>query len=930
MYPLGKQFEVNYTKAKSDAKAIVQGANYRISIISERVIRLEYSQAGQFVDRPTQLIRKRNIGLADFSVRQDANIVEVTTKYLALNYIKGQPFVGNKVDPMKNLKITLLSRDRDRNKDWYYGHPEARNMLGNLVGVDVNIPKNLQKGLYSLDGFATIDDSLSKIIMEDGTLAEPPKDHIDLYVFMYDRDFKQALFDYFKMTGPPALPPRYALGNWWSRNIQYDDKAIHELIRNFERKKIPLAVMLFDNDWHIRNVGQFRDLKNGYTFNTALIKNPKGMIDEFHNRGIRVGLIVNPTEGIYPHEAFYKFMYDRDFKQALFDYFKMTGPPALPPRYALGNWWSRNIQYDDKAIHELIRNFERKKIPLAVMLFDNDWHIRNVGQFRDLKNGYTFNTALIKNPKGMIDEFHNRGIRVGLIVNPTEGIYPHEAFYKQASEYLGVTNGAVIQFDPLNPKLLDVLFKVFLHPLESVGVDFFWNDSTGGNDVTRLWALDHYMYLDSGRNNNKRGMILGRGSVIAPHRYPIIYGGSSSISWENLKNLPFLYLNAANIGVSWWSHDVAGNHGGIEEGELYVRYLQLSTFSPIFRFHGARGPYYKKEPWVWDAQTANIAADYMRLRHRFIPYLYTEAYNYTRAGTPLIQPFYYNYMWVYDDTLYRNQYYFGSQLLVCPILDKADKTMMRTVHRFFIPDGTWYDFVTGKKFPGNKKYISFFKEEDYPVFAHAGSIIPLSNRSDYQNVGLPTDLEIQIFPGVSNTYTLYEDDGITSLYKEGYYLKTSIDYNYLRNNYTVIIRSIEGKSGIAPEKRNYKMVFRNTKEAENVTIFFNADKVQSENYVDGNDFIVEIKDIPTIGQLTINCKGKDIEIDAARLINDDVNSILMDLQIETYTKEKIAAIMFSNEANSKKRIAIRKLKKAGLSKDYVNLFLRLLEYINEV
>ncbi len=144
MYPLGKQFEVNYTKAKSDAKAIVLGSNYRISIISERVIRLEYSAAGQFVDRPTQLIRKRNIGLADFSVRQDANIVEVTTKYLALNYIKGQPFVGNKVDPMKNLKITLLSRDRDRAKDWYYGHPEARNMLGNMVGVDVNIPVNLQ------------------------------------------------------------------------------------------------------------------------------------------------------------------------------------------------------------------------------------------------------------------------------------------------------------------------------------------------------------------------------------------------------------------------------------------------------------------------------------------------------------------------------------------------------------------------------------------------------------------------------------------------------------------------------------------------------------------------------------------------------------------------------------------------------------------
>ena len=255
--------------------------------------------------------------------------------------------------------------------------------------------------------------------------------------------------------------------------------------------------------------------------------------------------------------------------------------------------------------------------------------------------------------------------------------------------------------------------------------------------------------------------------------------------------------------------------------------------------------------------------------------------------------------------------------------------MNRTIHRFYIPDGVWYDFVTGKKFPGNKKYISFFKEEEYPVFAHAGSIIPLSNRSDYNNTGLPTDLEVQIFPGVSNTYTLYEDDGITSLYKEGYFLKTSIDYNYLKNNYTVIIRSIDGKSGIVPEKRNYKMVFRNTKETNDVVAYFNSEKIKVESYVDGNDFIVEVKNCPTIGQLTINCKGKDIEIDAVRLINDEVKSILMDLKISTYLKEEIDSIMFGDLPNNKKRIAIRKLKKKKLSKEYINLFLRLLEYINE-
>ncbi len=806
MYPLGKQFSVDSTKTISDKKAVFAGDNYRISVISERIIRLEYSASGNFVDRPTQLIKKRNLGLADFAIRQDSNIVEISSKYFVMTYIKGQPFVGPKLDPMKNLKVTLKSREKDRQKDWYVGYPEVRNLQGNMISVDVAIPKGLEKGLYSLDGFASIDDSKSKIIMDDGTLTDPPEDHLDIYVFMYDRDFKQVLLDYFKMTGAPALIPRYALGNWWSRNTTYSDTTLYQLIRNFERNKIPLSVMLFDHDWHPRNVDNHKDLKAGFTFNKDLFIDPAKMIEDLHKRGIRVGLCVNPTNGIYPHEM----------------------------------------------------------------------------------------------------------------------------YYKQAAEALGITESKIILFDPLNPKLLDVMFKLLLHPLEALGVDFFWNDSTGDGDVNKLWALNHYMFLDSGRTSSKRPMMLGRGSVYAPHRYPVLYGGSSEISWDALRKLPFMYLNAANMGVSWWSHDVGGNHGGIEDGELYVRYLQLSTFAPILRFHGARGTYYKKEPWLWDVKTEQIATNYLRLRHRLIPYLYTEAYNYTKSGTPLIQPFYYNYMWVYDDELYKNQYYFGSQLLVCPILDKKDNTMNRTLHKFFIPDGVWYDFITGKKFPGNKKYISFFKEEDYPVFAHAGSIIPLSNRSDYNNTGLPVDLEVQIFPGVSNTYTMYEDDGVTALYREGYYLKTSIDYNYLRDNYTVVIRSIDGKSGIVPEKRNYKMVFRNTNKPTEVLTFFNADKIPFEAYIDGNDFVVELKDVPTIGQVTINCKGQDIEIEAARLINDEVDSILMDLKIDTYLKEDIAAIMFNEDAISKKRIAVRKLRNRGLSKEYIDLFLKLLEYLSEV
>ena len=807
MYPLGKQFEVDYNKAKNDSKSFVKGIKYRITVITERVIRLEYSPNGVFTDIPTQIIKNRNFGVPEFTIRQDANFLEINTRYFKLSYMKEQPFIGSKIDPMKNLKITLMNyNDQDKQRDWYYGHPEVRNMNGNIVGIDVPISSNLQRGLYSIEGFSSLDDSNSMLLDRDGTLIPRNNGNIDIYVFMYGSDFNLALNDYFKMTGFPPLLPRYAFGNWWCRNTDYNDEKLDDLLNNFNKKKIPLSVLVLDKDWHYRNYMKFENLKTGFTFNDKLFPNPEETI---------------------------------------------------------------------------------KKI-------------------------------------------HSKNIKLGLQINPGEGFFPMDKFYSKAAEYLNVTDNQIIKFDSTNPKLMDVFMKLYLHTLESQGVDFFYNDYINNNDINKIWALNHYLYLDSNRNPAKRGLILSRGSVYAPHRYPVLYGGSSEIGWEQLAKDVFNYINASNMGIGYISFDVGGNHGGIEESELYIRNVELGCFSPILRFHEARGPYYKKEPWSWEAKTFNIAADYLRLRHRLIPYIYTEAYKYSEIGTPIIQPFYHNYLWCYDDPLYKNQYYFGSQLLVCPILTKKDNIMNRTVHRFYMPDGIWYDFFTGKKFPGGKKYISFFREEDYPVFAHAGSIIPLSNRSDRNNVGLATDMEIQIFPGISNMYTLYEDDGVTSLNKEGYYLKTSIDYNYLRSNYTVIIRSVEGKSGIVPAKRNYKIVFRNTRSADNVKVMFNKDEIKFNSYVDGADFIVEVNDVSTIGQVTVNCRGKDIEIDAVRLINDDVDSILKDLQINTYLKEEIASIIFGELPISKKRIEIRKLKKKGLSKDHTKLFLRLLEYISEV
>ena len=209
-------------------------------------------------------------------------------------------------------------------------------------------------------------------------------------------------------------------------------------------------------------------------------------------------------------------------------------------------------------------------------------------------------------------------------------------------------------------------------------------------------------------------------------------------------------------------------------------------------------------------------------------------------------------------------------------------------------------------------------------------LVSLSNNQNLNDTTPPTDMEINIFPGQSNSYTLFEDDGESDLYRKDFYLLTQIDYTYMPSNYSVVIRSVKGKSGIVPDKRNYKIIFRNTKRTDDVTAYMNETSLSLKTYVDGPNFVVEIKDVPTVGQLSISCKGKDIEIDALRLINEDIERIISDLQISTEMKEKIDAILFGSEPIKKKRIAIRKLSRQGLDKKFVKMFLKLLEYIGEI
>ncbi len=804
MAKLPEYLKFDQSNSVSKKEAIFQGDKYRITILSELLIRFEYAEDGKFLDRPTELVLNRNFTVPQMEVKEDDKVLSITTKYFSMNYIKGRPFAGSKVAPDANLKVILNGTD----KFWYYNHPEARNFNGTAMSLD-NTEGNvkLERGLYSTDGFATLDDSRTLVIDDEGGLIKRDAIRVDTYLFIYRRDFGLCLRDYFHLTGYPALIPRYALGIWWNKDQDYAFEDVRDLVNSFKKYEIPLSILLLGHRWHI--------------------KDPK-----------------NP-----------------------------------------------NI----------------------------------------MKTGYTFDPEDFPNPENLTSFLHERGVRLGLNIDPKEGIMPHEEAYSEISTELGMVNKDIIPFNVFDKYIVNTYLEKLIKPLTDMGTDFYWIDYYNTMDTLTLRALNYYQYNSTKVDKSKRGLILSRNGGVAAHRYPVLYSGETIVSWKTLKYLPFYNSSASNIGITWWSHDIGGYKDGIEDPELYTRYVQLGAYSPIFRFSSKEGHFYKREPWRWDVRTLSIVTNYCQLRHRLIPYLYAEAYKYSKTGLPIIQPLYYIYPEIYDEPLYKNEYFFGSELFVCPITSKKDPVMNRAVERIFLPNGMWYDFKTGKKIVGNKRYVLFFKDEDYPVYARSGSIIPMARLEDNKNItDAPKSMEIHVFPGRSNFYNLYEDDGVTRLHEDGYFINTRIEYNYLANNYTLIIRPTEGKGGIIPDTRNYKIRFRNTKLAEEVSAFVDKDGVAYNAYVDDADFIVEVQDVPTTRQLTINCKGKDIEINAVRLINEDVDSIISDLQIKTSLKEEIANIFYSEDDISKKRIAIRKLHRKGLKSLFVRMFIKLLEYIAEI
>lgn len=595
--------------------------------------------------------------------------------------------------------------------------------------------------------------------------------------------------------------------------------------------------------------------------------------------------------------------YGHEYEHCLKDYYHLTGKTPLLPRYALGNWWSRFYRYNDQEYKALMTRFEKEEIPFSVSVIDMDWHLVDIDpKYGSGWTGYTWNKELFPDPKEFMTWLHDHGLKVTLNVHPAGGVQAHEEKYKEMAEAMGRDweKEEPVNFDVTDQKFLKAYFEYLHHPNEEEGVDFWWLDWQQGGlskipGLDPLWMLNHYHYLDSGRRG-KRRLTFSRYAGMGSHRYPVGFSGDTIISWESLAFQPYFTANASNVGYGWWSHDIGGHMKGYRDEELSTRWIQFGVFSPIMRLHSSNSAFTGKEPWNYNAVSENIMKRYLKLRHEMIPYLYTMNYHASHDGQPLIRPMYYLEPEQPEAYEVPNEYYFGTELVVCPITEPTDKAAGTACVKAWIPEGKWYDIFSGLKYDGGRMLELYRSQEDIPVLAKEGAIIPLTDLTEYTNsVENPKELAVKIVPGKKNAFILMEDTGDTCEDKEENWAQTKLEWI---NENEFIIHPANGNLDVIPKRRTWKMEFYGIADVDNLEVTVGGKAIETERIYDEKRHIcqVNIPETEVTEQITISfSKGYLLRENNKPA---EIFALLYQAKIEYEVKEKIYAYMKEGKTSS--------------------------------
>ncbi|CAA0287300.1 Glycosyl hydrolase family protein [Alteromonas infernus] len=467
----------------------------------------------------------------------------------------------------------------------------------------------------------------------------------------------------------------------------------------------------------------------------------------------------------------------------------ITGKQPLPPRWLLGNFASRFGYKSQDEVMNVVDAFNKQDIPVDAVVLDLYWFGKDIkGHMGNL----SWDTATFPEPEKMISELREQDVKTVLITEP---------FILTTSKQWdsAVENNALAQNDQGTPYTFDFYFgnTGLVDVFSEAGQDWFWqyyeklaaqgvagwwgdlgepevhpddiqhawseaglgNQTVSGTEVHNgyghQWAKTVYNNLTA-LQPDTRPFVLMRSGFLGSQRYGMVpWTGDVSRSWGGLKPQVELALQMSVFGMAYTHSDLGGFAGGETfDPELYTRWLQFGTFSPVFRPHAQDN--IAPEPVFHDDPVKSIAREFIQLRYDMLPYNYSLAFENALFGTPLMRPL----AMVFNENKWfesAKSYMWGDALLVSPVTQPNQQTWAVE-----LPPGIWFDFFSSAKYQGGKTVDYPLTQDNFPVWVKAGSFMPMSEGLSRTEHFDARELEMHYWHDhsvTSSSYTYYEDDG---------------------------------------------------------------------------------------------------------------------------------------------------------------------------
>tara|TARA_B100000678_G_scaffold91247_2_gene76040 strand:+ start:2059 stop:4449 length:2391 start_codon:yes stop_codon:yes gene_type:complete len=537
----------------------------------------------------------------------------------------------------------------------------------------------------------------------------------------------------------------------------------------------------------------------------------------------------------------YYFMYGGNADSVIAHMRQLTGQAPMFPLWTYGYWQSKERYKSQEETVGVVKKYRDLGVPLDGII--QDWQYWGDNYHW---NAMEFLNEEFPNPQKMVDDIH--ALNAHIIISIWSSFGPKTQPYKELEKDNMLFNfstwpqsgksdwppnmdypSGVRVYDPYNPKARDIYWKYLKKGLFSLGIDGWWMDSTEPDhlDITPK-DFDEKTYLGSFRKvrnafplmtvggvykhmreatSDKRVFILTRSAFAGQQRYAAnTWSGDTEASWKTLKDQISSGLNFSLTGIPYWNSDIGGffiwefkdKLDDPEYRELYARWLQFATFTPMMRSHGADAPreiyqFGKKGEPVYDA-----LEKYINLRYSLLPYIYSEAWQITNQQSSLMRALVMDFPKDEKVLDLNDQYMFGHSFLVAPVLksmyteDKKENFQQDGYRQVYLPKGTeWFDYWTGERFSGGQTIDKKAPIDILPLYVKAGSIVPVGPKVDYAEQKDWSNLKINIYPGADAEFTLYEDENDNYNYEKGAY--SEIKFVWDNNKQQLTIEKRQGK-----------------------------------------------------------------------------------------------------------------------------------------